>query len=61
MNKLEQQDSQSVEIRGRKYRYDSDFDAYYRIYESELSETHIARWAWLYLCVIVLVATVVSL
>jgi len=30
-------------IRGRKYRYDPDFDAYYAVHEPESA---VSRWAW---------------
>jgi hypothetical protein len=30
-------------IRGRQYRYDPDFDAYYRV---QPAESAVSRWAW---------------
>ena len=31
-------------IRGRKYRYDPDFDAFYSVYEPEST---VSKWAWI--------------
>jgi len=31
-------------IRGRKYRYDPDFDAYYAVHEPESA---VSKWAWI--------------
>lgn len=39
--------NQTVLIRGRLYRYDPDFDAYYRVQEQE---GPVSRWAWIALC-----------
>jgi len=36
-------------IRGRAYRYDPDFDAYYRIHEPEHP---ISKYAWIVLCIL---------
>ena len=36
-------------IRGKPYRYDADFDAYYRIHEPEHP---ISKWAWIVICMI---------
>lgn len=33
-------------IRGRKYRYDPDFDCWYRHYDVE--ETAISKWSWIW-------------
>ena len=32
-------------IRGKLYRYDADFDAYYRV---RATESPISRWAWVF-------------
>jgi hypothetical protein len=36
-------------IRGKQYRYDSDFDAYYRIHEPEHP---ISKYAWIVICIL---------
>ena len=36
-------------IRGRAYRYDSDFDAYYAIHEQEGT---VSKYAWIVLCIL---------
>jgi len=40
---------QPVIIRGRPYRYDADFDAYYAIHEQE---SPISKWAWIVMCIV---------
>jgi hypothetical protein len=34
-------------INGRIYRYDPDYDCYYRAYEKE-DLTHMSKWGWVY-------------
>ena len=36
-------------IRGRAYRYDADFDAYYRVHEPEHT---VSRYSWLVITVL---------
>jgi len=36
-------------IRGKLYRYDADFDAYYRVQEPEAP---VSRWAWVFVTVL---------
>lgn len=36
-------------IRGKQYRYDPDFDAYYRVQEPEGT---ISKYAWIVLCIV---------
>ena len=36
-------------IRGKLYRYDPDFDAYYRVQEQE---GPISKYAWIVLCIV---------
>ena len=35
-------------IRGRPYRYDADFDAYYALQQ----ETPASKWAWIVICLV---------
>jgi hypothetical protein len=35
-------------IRGRPYRYDADFDAYYPLQQ----ETPASKWAWIVICLV---------
>jgi hypothetical protein len=39
-------------IRGRKYRYDPDFDAYYAVQEPESA---VSRWAWVAVSILLLI------
>lgn len=36
-------------IRGKQYRYDPDFDAYYRVQEPEGT---VSKYAWIVMCII---------
>ena len=36
-------------IRGKQYRYDPDFDAYYRVHEQEGPAS---KWAWIVICLV---------
>ena len=40
-------------IRGKPYRYDPDFDAYYRV---QASEGPVSKWAWNVLCILLAIA-----
>ena len=40
-----------VEIEGKRYKYDADYDCYYRIFE-EKDMTHWDRWSPIYAIVI---------
>jgi hypothetical protein len=40
-------------IRGRPYRYDPDFDAYYPV---QASEGPVSKYAWIILCVLLAIA-----
>jgi hypothetical protein len=40
---------QHIIIKGRPYRYDADFDAYYRIHEPERP---VSKYAWIVLCIV---------
>ena len=40
-------------IRGKQYRYDPDFDAYYRVQDVE---GPISKWAWIVLCILLAIA-----
>ena len=40
---------QPVIIRGKPYRYDADFDAYYRVHEPEHT---VSRYSWLVITVL---------
>jgi hypothetical protein len=42
------QDPDHELIRGKLYRYDADFDAYYRVYE----ESTVSRWLWIPVCIL---------
>ncbi len=48
---LNDQYSQSVTYQGHEYRYDPDYDCFYRVYkDSELSSWD--RWAWIAVTVV---------
>jgi len=36
-------------IRGKRYRYDPDYDAYYRVQESEGA---VSRWLWVFVSLV---------
>ena len=40
-------DNQTVIIRGRPYRYDPDFDAYYAV---QANESTMSKYAWIVVC-----------
>jgi hypothetical protein len=40
-------------IRGKPYRYDPDFDAYYRLQEQE---GPVSKYAWIVLCILLAIA-----
>jgi hypothetical protein len=40
-------------IRGRPYRYDPDFDAYYAVQEVEGS---VSKYAWIVMCILLAIA-----
>ena len=47
-----------IEVDDRKYRYDPDYDCYYRV--QEWPETHMNRWGWRYLCAVCLAASFIG-
>jgi len=46
---MKEQRTEHEIIRGKLYRYDSDYDAYYRV---QASEGAASRWAWLYVTLV---------
>ena len=44
---------QTVIIRGRAYRYDPDFDAYYAVQEAEST---MSKYAWILVCTLLAIA-----
>lgn len=52
----------TVEHNGRLYRYDSDYDCWYRVYQrgdyDDLS--HWKKFSWLYVCAVCLVIAIVG-
>jgi hypothetical protein len=54
---MNNEDNNHVEvIRGRKYRYDPDFDAYYAVQETESAAS---RWAWIAVAVLLSIVCLV--
>ena len=55
--------TQTEVIRGRTYRYDPDYDCYYRIFSPEeyASLSHSERYGWLYVCIGALVITAIGM
>jgi hypothetical protein len=46
---MKEQHTEHEIIRGKLYRYDSDYDAYYRLQQSEST---ISKWSWIVFSVI---------
>ena len=51
-----------IEREGRLYRYDPDYDCYYRVFTREEydSLSHWEKYHWLYVCIVCLVIAFVA-
>jgi hypothetical protein len=51
-----------IEKDGKTYRYDMDYDCWYRVYSQEEYDAlpHMEKYGWLYVCLVCLVIAAVA-
>jgi hypothetical protein len=59
---MNEQYENTIEKDGRLYRYDLDYDCWYRVYRKEEYEQlpHAEKYGWLYVCLLCLVIATIA-